>query len=152
MKTDSRNQHEAFLAKRPACDGDASAWDIQVGSGREALLPTGFLVIGMMGGVNKPVNQLLSLHAVNDGRWHHIAWVRQSPSSAGNLEMLYVDGALDNSKNFPETADLVNQTPLVLGHDACECCDGTRPYSGAAADLGEFQPGPFRGRDSRHLQ
>jgi hypothetical protein len=27
---------------------------------------------------------------------------------------------------------------LVLGHDICQCCDGSGPYTGAAAELQLF--------------
>jgi hypothetical protein len=49
-----------------------------------------------------------------------------------------VDGALDNSKVITKSVDLANQAPLVLGQNVCQCCDGTRPYTGAAADLQLF--------------
>ena len=75
---------------------------------------------------------------MNDGQWHHIAWVRQASASGGVTARLYVDGALDNSAAFREAVDLNNQTPLVLGQNVCQCCDGTRAYTGAAADLQLF--------------
>jgi hypothetical protein len=75
---------------------------------------------------------------MNDGQWHHIVWVRQSTSSGSITFLLYVDGAFDNSRACPNTVDLSNQAPLVLGQSVCQCCDGTRPYSGAAAELQLF--------------
>jgi hypothetical protein len=82
--------------------------------------------------------EFFSRHPVNDGQWHHIAWVRQSTSSGTVTYLLYLDGALDNAKAYPEAVDLVNPSPLVLGQSVCQCCDGTRPYSGAAAELQLF--------------
>jgi hypothetical protein len=136
MKTDSRNPHESFLAKRAACDGASSFWDIQIGSGPQKP-PVGFLHLGLEGAY-RPDYVLDSSRAVNDGQWHHIAWVRQTSDAGRVTALVYVDGALDNSTPFREASDLDNQTPLILGHDVCECCDGTRPYSGAAADLQLF--------------
>jgi len=81
---------------------------------------------------------LNSSHAMNDGQWHHVAWVRQSTSSGSSMALIYVDGVLDNSRTYPETFDVGNGAPLVLGRNICECCDGTRPYSGAAAELRLF--------------
>jgi hypothetical protein len=75
---------------------------------------------------------------MNDGQWHHIAWVRQSTSSGTITCLIYVDGALDNSKAFPGPVDISNQSPLVLGQNVCQCCDGCRPYTGAAAELQIF--------------
>ena len=139
MKTDSRIRHGAFLAKRASCDAMGSYWDIQTGSGvNPPNPPAGFLVFGFGAGGNRPTYPLLSLHPVNDGQWHHVAWVRQSTASGSILGQVYLDGALDNSISYPETVDISNQTPLVLGHDVCECCDGTQPYSGAAAELQLF--------------
>jgi hypothetical protein len=48
-----------------------------------------------------------------------------------------VDGALDNSMVYPDTLEISNQAPLVLGQDVCNA-DSTQPYSGAAADLQLF--------------
>jgi hypothetical protein len=81
---------------------------------------------------------LVSSHPLNDGQWHHVAWVRQSTSAGGTAFLLYVDGAFDNSRDCPHPLDLSNQAPLVLGQNVCQCCDGTRPYTGAAAELQIF--------------
>jgi hypothetical protein len=75
---------------------------------------------------------------MNDGQWHHIVWVRQSTSSGSTTALVYVDGALDSSIPLADEMDFSNQAPLVLGQNVCQCCDGTRPYSGAAAELQIF--------------
>jgi len=64
--------------------------------------------------------------------------VRQSTSSGSITGLIYVDGALDNSTAYPQAANLANESPLVLGRSVCEGFDGTRPYSGAAAELQLF--------------
>jgi hypothetical protein len=100
--------------------------------------PTGVLNFVFAKGGNQAPLYLNSSRPMNDGQWHHIAWVRQSANSAGLACLLYVDGALDNSKTYPEVIDIVNQTPLILGQNVCQCCDGCRPYTGAAAELQLF--------------
>jgi hypothetical protein len=37
-----------------------------------------------------------------------------------------------------EAVDLTNPSPMIMGHSVCECCDGCRPYNGAAAELQIF--------------
>ena len=75
---------------------------------------------------------------MDDNHWHHIAWVRQSTSSGSIVCLVYVDGALDNSKNYAKALDLNNQAPLVLGQNVCQCCDGETSYTGAMAELQIF--------------
>jgi len=138
LKTDSKNQHESLLSKRASCDASQSFWHVQVGSGVPRLAKTGFIVLAVEAGGSQPWYDLVSSHPMNDGKWHYIVWVRQSTSSGSSTGLIYVDGALDNSIIYPDTIDLSNQADLVLGHNVCECCDGCRPYSGAAADLQIF--------------
>jgi len=139
MKTSSRMPQEGIMAKRATCDGMNCGWDIQIGSAQQPQdLPVGCLVFGMMPGNNKPSYSILSLHPVNDGQWHHIAWARQSTGSGGATGQFYLDGALDKSMTYAETIDIVNQTPMVLGQNVCQGHDGCRAYSGALADLQIF--------------
>jgi hypothetical protein len=136
MKTDSKYSHEAFLEKRVTCDGGFSFWEIIIGGGGRP--PGGILDLVFTDGGYKAPYDLFSSHPMNDGQWHHIAWVRQSTSSGTITCLIYVDGALDNSKNYPAAVELANPSPLILGQNVCECCDGCRPYSGAAAELQLF--------------
>jgi hypothetical protein len=145
MKTNSRNPQEAFLGKREACGGMSSFWEIQVGSRVTRQAPTGFLLMQFFDGSQSlPVAEyedryeMFSSRPINDGQWHHIAWVRQSTSSGSINYLIYVDGALDNSKAYSEAVELANQSPVVMGQSVCQCCDGTRPYSGAASELQLF--------------
>jgi len=135
MKTDSSARIEAFLGKRATCDGAFSFWEVRIGP---VECPPGTLGFWVAAGGNRPSYCLPSSHPMNDGQWHHIAWVRQSTSSGSIRYLIYVDGALDNSKASPEAVNLSNQAPLVMGQSVCQCCDGTRPYSGAAAELQIF--------------
>jgi hypothetical protein len=136
MKTDSTNPKEAFLAKRATCDAEFSILEIAIGgNGRPGPgIPNTFFTDGGF----KAGSDLPSSRPLNDGRWHHVVWVKESTSSGSITGLIYVDGALDNSKSFPESVDISNQSPLVLGQDVCQCCDGCRPYTGAAAELQIF--------------
>jgi hypothetical protein len=135
MKTDSKDPWDAFLAKRATCDAVSPFWEVRVGG--RGVAP-GVLRFVICEGGNRLPPCLDSSHALNDGQWRHIAWVRQSTSSGTISCLLYVDGALDNSMTLADAVDLANPSPLVLGQSVCQCCDGTRPYSGAAAELQLF--------------
>jgi hypothetical protein len=139
MKTDSKYWHEAFLVKRAQCDGKFRFLEIEMGElGAAGSYPSaGTVRITLEDGGYAPIFYLASSHPVNDGQWHHIVWVRQSTSSGSITCLIYLDGALDNSKDCPEI-DLSNASPLIMGHSVCECCDGCRPYIGAAAELQLF--------------
>jgi hypothetical protein len=138
MKTSSTNPKEAFMAKRTTCDAAFCFWEIQLGGMGNP--PTGVLNFVLAKGGNQVPLYLNSSRPMNDGQWHHIAWVRQAAGSGSGAcqLLLYVDGALDNSKTLPAVLDLASQTPLILGQNVCQCCDGCRPYRGAAADLQIF--------------
>jgi len=139
MKTDSQYRYEAFLGKRPTCDAAYSHWNIFLGSRPGNPLP-GFLHLGITSARSQDPGEfaLFSTRPVNDGQWHHVAWVRQSTSAGSCMGLLYLDGALDNSKPYRETVDVANQASLLLGQHVCQCCDGCHAYSGAAAELQIF--------------
>jgi hypothetical protein len=139
IRTTSRNPYEAFLSKRPTCDAAFSHWNIFVGSRTGDPTP-GFVHCGIAeGGYKDPSgNALFSSRPINDGQWHHVAWVRQSTSSGSCTGLIYMDGALDNSMTYLQAFDIANQAPLLLGRNVCEGHDACRPYSGAAADLQLF--------------
>lgn len=147
MKSSSAKHVECFLAKRSTCDGAAVFREINVG-GR----PTspGCVELVMANGGFQSATGLVASRPLNDGVWHHLAWVRQSTSSGGTAFLLYVDGIFDNSTNYfvdgrrdtganaIMTTDLDSARPLVMGKNVCQCCDGRLPYSGAAAELQLF--------------
>ena len=81
---------------------------------------------------------IITTNRLNDGVWHHVAWVRQSTSSGSITYLVYVDGTLNNTLNYNYAPDLQNSTPLVLGQNICQGSDGTRSYIGAAAELQLF--------------
>jgi hypothetical protein len=145
IKTDSMNSEQAFLSKRVACNGMGKFWEIVLGSGTANQVPPGHLLIQFYDGTGgEPVAEyqdryeLFSNRAINDGLWHHAAWVRQSAGSGKATYLMYLDGALDNSKEVSRAVDLSNQAPLVLGQSLCQGRDATRAYIGGVADLRIF--------------
>jgi len=135
MKTDSTAREQAFLSKRAGCDGGSPFWSIRLGG---PATPPGSPKLELCDPRRTTALYLFTSRPMNDGQWHHIVWVRQSTSSGSTTALVYVDGALDSSIPLADEMDFSNQAPLVLGQNVCQCCDGTRPYSGAAAELQIF--------------
>ena len=136
MKTDTRNVQEGFLAKRAACHGNSIFWEIMVGGGGNP--PPGIIDFVIEEGDNLPTDDLVTSRRMTDGQWHHYAWVRHTSGDGKTTGRLYVDGVLDCERVYPKAVDLTIQAPLVLGQNACQFRDTTRPFSGAAADLRLF--------------
>jgi hypothetical protein len=140
MKTRSTRISEAFMEKRTACNA-GHFFGIRIGSPIPANgLPVHIGQPGLEidGGPPDTHVSFMASGPFNDGRWHHFAWMRQSTSSGSITYVVYVDGALDNTMAVPGAADVSNQSPFIMGTSVCECCDGTTPYSGAAAELQLF--------------
>jgi hypothetical protein len=128
MKTSSANPIEAFLRTRHTCDAASSFWEIRIGLGSSG--PAGVLQLTLCSASNGTVFSLEASSPVNDGLWHHIAWVRTNIN-----ELLFVDGVLNSSTNSPGIIDADNSFPLIFGTSPCDGSDGTVPYSGAADEL-----------------
>jgi hypothetical protein len=135
MKTSSTIPTEAFLGKRAVCNLGIW-WNIRVGTQSPPV--TGALNMEVDDGTPAGYMTFATTNAFNDGRWHHVAWERQSTSSGTTTYLVFVDGMLNNTHTHPDAADLQNTTPLVLGQSVCQGSDGTRPYSGAAEELQLF--------------
>lgn len=114
---------QAFFEKRPACNMDygTSWWSIR-----------GPAIFGIeVGGPRlQYFTGLETKTTLNDGAWHHLAWIRQKT----NL-LVYVDGVLNNSVGTPGIADVNNTTATKLGLSSCDGIDGTGPFSGAADEI-----------------
>jgi hypothetical protein len=140
MKTGSTRIQEAFLEKRAACNA-GSFFGIRLGSRIPANgLPVhigqpGLEIDGIEPGTHV---SFMASGPFNDDHWHHFAWMRQSTSSGSVTYLVYVDGVIDNTMAVPDAADISNPSSFVMGTSVCECCDGTTPYSGAAAELQLF--------------
>jgi hypothetical protein len=63
------------------------------------------------------VTYLAGTSDINDGEWHHVAWV-QHGDYADNEELweLYVDGVYESSKNATTAADPASHTLRIGGH------------------------------------
>jgi len=135
MKTSDPYHLTAFLDKRPICNA-GNWWDIRVGTGGP---PTpGLLAFEMDDGTQDGYVRFVTTRPLNDGVWHHVAWERQSTSSGSITYLVYVDGMLNSTTNHPYATEVQNTAPLVMGQNTCQCCDGTRPYRGTAAELQMF--------------
>ena len=126
MNTSSNSTSNAFLNKRAACietgAGYIPMWDIRIGSG--------FLAMELFSADGTADFSVVSSTPINDGLWHHVAWVRR-----GRDVYLYQDAVLKAHNNDGVVHSVSNNAPLILGTDVCQCCDGTLPYSGAADEL-----------------
>jgi len=135
MKTTSPYHPTAFLGKRPICNL-GNWWDIRVGTGNPP--EPGIVNMEIDDGTLEGFVSFVTTIPLNDGIWHHVAWVRQSTSSGSITYLVYVDGTLNNTLSHPIATEVQNTTPLVLGQSICQGSDGTRSYIGAAAELQLF--------------
>lgn len=135
MKTASPVE-EAFWGKRNICSL-GNWWNIRVGLGNPHIVP-GVVNLEMDDGTPEGHVSVVTSNPLNDGVWHHLAWVRQSTSSGSTTYLVYVDGTLNNTMTHPFATDVQNTTPLLLGQSACQGSDGTQSYIGAAAELQLF--------------
>ena len=162
IKTASTRPAEAFVEKRVSCDASAPFWSLRLGGGviNGVPMPAGYIGLEVnAGGFDGLVSNfpdktprlepldnghpnasigLYSTRAINDGVWHHLAYVRQSTSSGTTIYLLYMDGTVENSLTVTLTADLHNSSAVVMGQTVCGSGDGTRPFSGAARELQLF--------------
>ena len=137
MKTDSRNPKEAFIGE----EGGVRWGVLLLGDSsrrRRADPPRAFFTCDFDGRQQGSL-YLISSHPINDGQWHHIAWVRQSAGSGSvHLALIYVDGALDNSKTFRRRLTLPIKRLWSWGRTSASAATAAGAYSGAAADLQLF--------------
>ncbi|MFK7934684.1 MAG: LamG-like jellyroll fold domain-containing protein [Saprospiraceae bacterium] len=71
------------------------------------------------------VTFLVSTLPVNDGKWHHIALVRQ-----GDQIMMYIDGFLNVMQSGLPIIDLNNTHALQIGNSACSAAGFTDLFAG----------------------
>jgi subtilisin-like proprotein convertase family protein len=130
---------EAFLAKRAVC-AVGSSLDIMVGYPFNGTSVLGVLAFGLRddfiaGGVGSCA--CFTSSALNDGQWHHVAWVRRAnPGRSTANVLVYVDGQFNNSSNNQPITYVTNSTHLILGSNVCVGVNGEWAYSGAADELG----------------
>ena len=132
MKTSSQptgSVGDNILSKRPICNV-ASFWDIRLGG---ATGTDGRLRVELIeeGAANSNFNA--STIKVNDGQWHHIAVVREGPTSR-----LYIDGALDTSNTGGGTTNISNNVDILAGNGPCVGVDGTTFFDGELDEIEYF--------------
>lgn len=70
----------------------------------------GKILVGIWDGTNFPT--VISTTPVNDGKWHHVAFVKTNTT---NTLTLYIDGILNGSTTNTITNTTINTTPLQIG-------------------------------------
>ncbi len=129
---------ESIIEKWPTC-GVSSMWTIRIGGN-----VTGHLESEMFSdGSGNNANVIVSGRNVNDGVFHHVAYVRKGTNLA-----FYIDGTLDVSNNSVGITRINNSANLTAGRSVCVGVDGTSPFTGQldeisiysrALTLGEIQ-------------
>jgi hypothetical protein len=114
---------QSLLSKRAVCDGAESGpgWDMRISNGKIQLeVDTGT----KSGSVGSPGA------VINDGTWHHVAFVRN-----GAALSLYQDGVLLNATSDLDSALNDSTTKnLLLGNGTC-IADGSSAFDGALDEV-----------------
>src|ERR1051326_680091 len=117
---------ESLIEKYPTC-GPASEWYIRLNNGKlgaEMMSDTVF----------SDHNVVVSQRSINDGLFHHIAFLRRETNVA-----FYIDGALDASSNSTGgITRLNNNTDFVAGRSVCVGVGGTSPFTGQLDELSVY--------------
>lgn len=113
---------EAVLEKRRYCTS-TSFWGIRM------LAPGGLIVELDQDGVYTNYIRIDTAKRVNDGRFHHVAVVREGPTAS-----VYIDGALDGTRSAAGVTNLSNSVEMIAGQSICSS-EGTRPFSGLLDEL-----------------
>ena len=111
---------------------------MRIGNGR--------LQIALMAPGVTDYNQIYATRQVNDGVFHHIAFVRQ-----GTTGTLYIDGAFEASGSTPGVTYLNTSGQFVIGRSACVGIDGTQYYTGALDEISLYNRALFW-RSTRYHQ
>ena len=127
METTSARTYEAFIQKRESCNTSAGMMDFLLGGGGGG---AGVPSFSFYSAGNATNIIFFGNRAVNDGVWHHLAFVR-----AGTNHSIYIDGQLNASAASAAVIALNNSAPLTIGSSVCAGLDGTQNYSGAMDEL-----------------
>jgi hypothetical protein len=132
MKTTTSGVERAVLSKRPFC-AHTSFWSIAMTAPGCCFIPgvqDGRLITELdQDGAGTNYNQIVSTISVNDGVWHHIAFVRQ-----GTTATLYIDGMVQGSVSTGGVTNVANATDLLFGDDPC----GRQTYLGELDEIEYF--------------
>src|SRR6266542_1224121 len=117
---------ESLIEKYPIC-GNSSEWYIRIDGGR--------LGAEMMSDdLADDHSVLVSQGSINDGVFHHVAYVRRARNIA-----FYIDGVLDSSSDSAGGVTRINNaTDLKVGRSVCVGIDGTSPFTGQLDEISIF--------------
>jgi subtilisin-like proprotein convertase family protein len=132
----------AVLEKLPECDDSVSLWDIKCGRvWYESTSAPGHLFLEESANNIVDNGIWVSSKAVNDGVFHHAAFVRN-----GSNYLIYIDGALDTNISGYSTgiANISNSAVFRAGQSHCVApginnTDGTIPFRGDLDELDLWQ-------------
>lgn len=77
---------------------------------------------------------VISKTKINDGQYHHIAFVRKTEDNSGKL-YLYVDGKQEATADDNTSADTQNDSPLYLGRRGNNSSNHTNYFTGSIGRL-----------------
>jgi hypothetical protein len=110
-----------ILEKRPGCNADVNFWDIQ--SGHVWNLPDsgpGRLFTDISGDGVAYFTPMVANKVINDGVFHHVAYVRQGLTLA-----IYIDGIMDTNTTATGIANIDNPAMFRAGQSICEGISST---------------------------
>jgi alpha-tubulin suppressor-like RCC1 family protein len=127
IQTSSTRALESVLGKRPACNGDSTGfWDMRISNGR--------LAMALMAPGVIDYNQINATRQINDGVYHHVAFVRQGTSGT-----LYIDGTYEAAGSTPGATYLSTSGNFVIGRSACVGVDGSQYLTGQLDEIAVYQ-------------
>jgi hypothetical protein len=119
---------ESVIEKWPTC-GYSSMWEIRIGG---ASGPGRLNAVTESDTAGNDVNAISAGRAINDGLFHHVAFVRR-----GTNLVFYIDGVLDVASSASSgTVSRINNTAnLTAGKGVCVGIDGTSPLTGQLDEI-----------------
>ncbi len=121
-------RHEAIISKRPSC-GAASMFDIRMGA---PSLGAGILDLeAYSDGVGSDPLKISTTVPINDGAFHHIAFVRRATDV-----FAYVDGVLNATIATAGVTSISNAASLWMGRSDCIGVDTTQYFTGQLDEIG----------------
>ena len=113
--------NQDLLSKRPIC-GHSSFWHV-------AMQGVPFIEIDQ-DAAGTGYGSVAATTSLNDGAFHHVAFVRQ-----GTSLRVFIDGTLNNSATLSAVAAINNTAPVVAGWSPCQPPGTTHYFSGALDEI-----------------
>lgn len=124
----------AVMEKRPVCDSTFGFWSIRMGPSAPLNQTGGQIGLELSTDNHQLYSFVVSTNHINDGLWHHVAFVRDE----AELDV-FIDGQFDSFALDSDIAYISNSVPFVMGQSICQCCDGTKPFAGNLDEVTVFQ-------------